>query len=195
MNIIKGLIDYFKDKGKTDNQDNTNDILIDGYVDNKDKLSLYDNDIISIMENLKKCDNKIFIYSKDFLKSKAKVEKELANELNNYQKKFMLPNLIFTDNEWIELFSILYDYFKDLNREQDSYKLLTFLQKRTIAATLASGENSISINDYLDNLKYINIENQDINEIRARLIKKVGCPKIVDIKSYAKRKEKKKQIR
>lgn len=139
--------------------------------------------------------------SKQNFLNKDEVEMQVVKEMDAYCVAYNLPPLTIANNDWDSFFDILYRAFAEKGIEDKFYSSMSEIGRFTFAKALVNKTKTIKINDFIDNLYYLQggygtygcgIDKREILTIQKEIISKLQTQKVINFEDYAGEKSSKK---
>jgi len=122
----------------------------------------------------------------DKILNKEETMIELVEQLEVYKLVYKLPPLTISNQDWDEIFNVMYDLFKDKEIEELFYAYMDYLLRIVLATSLVNKDEEINKQSFIDCLHWLAYEylnDNDIDYIKNKLINK--C-RIINLRQHPK---------
>jgi len=112
---------------------------------------------------------------------------QVVREIDTYTVAYNLPPLEISDSQWDLFFDITYNFFEKKGIEKDFYDLMSKVGRFVFSKSLLNKKNKINIYDFVRNLRYLEnqeIETQEIAILQQDILSKLSSTKIVNFSDY-----------
>lgn len=125
------------------------------------------------------------------LLNKDDVKNKIIDEIKEYLKIYKIPPINITNMELDTYFDVLYNVFYKKGKLSEFYDEISYVERYTLAKSLVYNQKKIGLNDFVENLCYINkkiISKRELTKIKKEIMEKTDYSKTIDLKTYVENK-------
>lgn len=126
----------------------------------------------------------------DFL-DKDETMVKILEEIDDYLVAYDLPPFTITNSQWDIIFSTIYNIFMEKGIEEKFYDSMSKIVRFVCSKCLINKSNSISLNEFIENLYYLQdygISKKEILNIKRSILIKSYIPKVINFEDIKKKK-------
>ena len=196
-------IKIIDEKNKNDLSKKEKDIkqILNEGIDKKEEKDFYTEEYKILSEKQKTHSNLRLVENKIDILDKEKTMIQVIKELDAYCSVYNIPILTITSEDWDIFFDIMYNVFIQKGIEDKFYNCMSRIGRITFSKSLVNKNSNIGINDFIDNLCYLNtkygnfeIDIENINEkeiyfVQNQIKEQIRTSKIINFQEYIKQKK------